>query len=106
MFRDTLQARALIRYLATAEAQAIWVKRGGALSPNRKVNPADYPDALSRRAAGILVASETARFDADDMMPQSVQAAFFKATLDYVRDPRRLTEILTRLEQTAQEAYK
>src|SRR5258708_1623707 len=33
MFKDTPQARALLRYLATPEAHAIWVTRGGKLSP-------------------------------------------------------------------------
>ncbi len=106
MLRDTPQTRALIRYLVTAEAQTVWVRRGGALSPNRRISPADYPDPLSRRAAAILVASEVARFDASDMMPQAVQSAFFKATLDYVQAPGRLPEILAGLERTSQEAYR
>ncbi|HLJ58470.1 MAG TPA: extracellular solute-binding protein [bacterium] len=106
MFNDTPQARALVRYLATAAAQEIWVKRGAALSPNRGVPLTAYPDSLSRRAAEMLVTSDAARFDASDMMPQAVTDAFYKATLDYVRDPARLTEILRRLEQVSRENYK
>ncbi len=106
MFRDTPQSRALIRYLATADAQAIWVRRGGALSPNHRVTPADYPDPLSRRAAALLRSSRIARFDASDMMPQSVQDAFYQATLEYVHDPRRLSELLVRVEQAAREAVR
>ena len=106
MFNDTPQARALIRYLATAAAQEIWVKRGAALSPNSGVPLSAYPDSLSRRAAEMLVTSGAARFDASDMMPQAVTDAFYKATLDYVRDPARLTEILGRLEQVSRENYK
>ena len=106
MFRDTPQARALIRYLTTPEAQAIWVKRGAALSANRKVSLDDYPDVLSRRAAEILTGAEVARFDASDLMPEAVNAAFWKGTLDYVQDPSRLAEILANIERVAQEAYK
>lgn len=106
MFKDTPQARALIRYLTTPEAQAIWVKRGAALSPNRKVDLNEYPDALSRRAAEILTAADEARFDASDLMPEALNSAFWKGTLDYVQAPNRLNEILGNLERVAQEAYK
>ncbi|HEU5298283.1 MAG TPA: ABC transporter substrate-binding protein [bacterium] len=106
MFNDTPQARALMKYLTTPEAQAIWVKRGAALSANRKVSLDDYPDVLSRRAAEILTAADVARFDASDLMPEAVNAAFWKGTLDYVQNPGRLEEILGNIERVAQEAYR
>ncbi len=106
MFKDTPQARALMKYLTTPEAQAIWVKRGGALSPNRKVSLDQYPDPLSRRAAEILTSADVARFDASDLMPEAVNAAFWKGTLDYVQNPARLDAILQNLERIANEAYK
>lgn len=106
MFRDTPQARALIKYLTTPEAQAVWVKRGGALSANRQVSLDDYPDVLSRRAAEILTSAEVARFDASDLMPEAVNSAFWKGTLDYVQNPNRLDEILQSIERVAQEAYR
>ncbi|MDR5696453.1 MAG: ABC transporter substrate-binding protein [Armatimonadota bacterium] len=106
MFNDTPQARALLRYLTTADAQAIWVKRGGALSPNRHVSLDDYPDPLSRRAAEILVGADIARFDASDLMPEAVNNAFWRGTLDFVNDPNRLQEILARLERIARESYR
>ena len=36
MFNDTPAAQSLISYLVTAEAQQIWVERGGALSANKE----------------------------------------------------------------------
>jgi len=106
MFKDTPQARALLKYLTTPEAQAVWVKRGGALSPNRKVSLDDYPDVLSRRAAEILTSAEVARFDASDLMPEAVNSAFWKGTLDFIQNPSRLDAILQNIERIAQEAYK
>lgn len=106
VFRDTPQARRLIAYLTTPEAQAIWVRRAGALSPNRKVPLDDYPDPLSRRAAQILTAAEVVRFDASDLMPEAVNGAFWKGTLDHVQNPARLGEILQNLERIASESYK
>lgn len=106
MFKDTPQARALMKHLTTPEAQAIWVKRGGALSPNRRVSLDDYPDPLSRRAAEFLVSADVARFDASDLMPEAVNNAFWKGTLDYVQNPARLDAILRNLEQIAVDAYR
>ncbi len=105
MFRDTPQARALIQYLTTPSAQAIWVKRGGTLSPNRRVRPEDYPDRLARRAAQILTSADVVRFDASDLMPEAVNAAFWKGTLDYVQNPARLDAILQNLERVSLEVY-
>jgi len=41
MFKDTPQARKLIQYLTTADAQAIWVKAGGKLAVNKQVPVSD-----------------------------------------------------------------
>jgi len=105
MFRDTPQTRALIQYLTTPTAQAIWVKRGGTVSPNRRVRPEDYPDPLARRAAHILTSADVVRFDANDLMPEAVNAAFWKGTLDYVQSPARLDAILQNLERVSLEVY-
>ena len=94
MFKDTSQARALIKYLTTPEAQAIWVKRGGAISPNKKVALSDYPDDTSRLIAGQLVGAKIARFDAGDLMPSAMQAQYFKDVLDFVQNPSKLDSIL------------
>jgi alpha-glucoside transport system substrate-binding protein len=106
MFKDTSQARALMKYLVTAEAQAIWVKRGGALSANKKVDLASYPDDLSRQLAATLVGAKIARFDAGDLMPNAMQGAFWRAVLDYVSDPSKLDSILAGLDKTQADAYK
>ena len=62
MFKDTPQSRALMQYLVTAEAQQIWVDRGGALSANLDVT--QYPDETSSRLAELLRDAQTFRFDA------------------------------------------
>lgn len=105
MFRDTPQARALMQWLVTPEAQAIWVRRGGALSPNRKMNPESYPDALSRNTGHLMTSAGIVRFDGSDLMPEAVNNAFWKATLDYVQNPTALDGILQRLDRIATDAY-
>lgn len=103
MFNDTPQARALMRYLVTPEAQDIWVSRGGALSVNRRVS--DYPDDISRRAAEVLTGAQRFRFDGSDLMPERMNAAFLQAVIDYVREPSTLDEILARLDEVQRRAY-
>jgi alpha-glucoside transport system substrate-binding protein len=105
MFKDTPQARALIKYLATPEAQAIWVSRGGALSPNKKVTISVYPDQLSQEQAQIITTAKTTAFDASDQMPDPMQTAFLKAVLDYVQNPGSLDSILQNLDSVQSTAY-
>jgi alpha-glucoside transport system substrate-binding protein len=97
MFNDTPQSRALMEYLLTPEAQAIWVGRGGALSVNSKVT--NYPDDISSRAAALLTNAERFRFDASDLMPEQMNTAFLSAVVDYVRDPSQLDPILQSLDE-------
>lgn len=106
MFKDTPQARALMKYLTTPEAQSIWVKRGGALSPNKQVAASSYPDDLSRSLAQTLTAAKTPRFSAGDMMPDAMTKAFYQGVLNFVQNPNQLDSILNTLEQTRQTAYR
>jgi alpha-glucoside transport system substrate-binding protein len=103
MFNDTPQARALMAYLVTPEAQAIWVERGGALSANSKVTA--YPDDISKRSAELLASAGVFRFDASDLMPVAMNESFWKAILDYVKDPAQLDSILANLDTIQTSAY-
>ena len=103
MFNDTPQARALMAYLVTPEAQSIWVERGGALSANSKMTA--YPDDISKRSAEILANAGVFRFDGSDLMPVAMNDAFWKAILDYVKDPAQLDTILANLDTIQTSAY-
>jgi alpha-glucoside transport system substrate-binding protein len=106
MFKDTPQARALMQYLTTPEAQAIWVKRGGALSPNKRVTSDLYPDPISKSLAESLVAAKSIVFDASDQMPEAMNNAFFKGILDFVQNPGNLDSVLQQLDTVQKDAYK
>jgi alpha-glucoside transport system substrate-binding protein len=106
MLKDTPQARALMKYLTTPKAQAIWVKRGGAISPSPKVPLSDYPDAISKSVAKSIVSAKTVRFDAGDLMPAAMQAEYWKDVLDYVNNPSQLDSILARADKVQADAYK
>jgi alpha-glucoside transport system substrate-binding protein len=106
MFRDTPQARALIAYLTRPEAQAIWVRRGGALSPNRRVPLEAYPDAIGRQQAQTLTSAQIVRFDASDLMPEALNSAFSRAVLEFVQTPANLDTILAGLDRAREAAQR
>jgi alpha-glucoside transport system substrate-binding protein len=104
MFNDTPQAQSMIQYLLTPEAQQIWVEKGGFISANKNVPVDAYPDEVSGRSAEILANAETFRFDAGDLMPSALSAAFFDAVVAYVDDPGSLDSILADLEAVSVDA--
>lgn len=103
MLNDTPEARALIAYLVTPEAQSIWVTRGGALSGNFEVR--DYPTDIAKREAALLARARVFRFDASDSMPDDMGAAFWQAVLDFTADQSRLDTILRQLDGVRKMAY-
>ena len=106
MFKDSPEARDLIKYLTTPDAQQVWVSRGGALSPNKLVPLAKYPDALSRQAGQIITSAKVTVFDASDNMPDAMNTAFWHGILDFVSDQSKLDSILANLDKIQADAYK
>ncbi len=101
-FRDTPQVRALIDYLSTPEAGAIWAGRGGFTSPNRGVSLDVYPDELSRESARILASADVFRFDASDLMPPEVgNDAFWNQALNFLGNPSSIDQVLEAIEAVA-----
>ena len=99
MFPDTPQARALLQYLITPEAQTIWVKRGGKLSPNKRVSLSDYPDDQTRSIVQLLLDTKIGRYDAGDLMPSDMQHAYWTGIHAFIRDPTKLASIVAPLDQ-------
>jgi alpha-glucoside transport system substrate-binding protein len=106
MLHDTPSARKLIQYLTTAEAQTIWAKRGGRISPNSQTSLDAYPDLLSKEAAQIIVNTRAARYGTADSMPPAMTTAALKAVLDFVGNQAALTSILASLDKVQTTAYK
>jgi alpha-glucoside transport system substrate-binding protein len=106
MLKDTSQARALIKYLTTPDAQAIWVKRGGKLSPNKTFDLANYPDDITRQVAQVMTGAKIFAFDAGDLMPDDMKKAYWAAVLAFVSDQTKLDAILKHLDDIQATAYK
>src|SRR5438876_1869118 len=106
MTKTTPQPRPLMKYLATADAQDIWVKRGGGkIAINKKVSLSDYPDAISKSLAQVVGDTKIARYDAGDLMPSDMQKAYWGAVLKFVQNQSQLDAILADLDKTQVTAY-
>lgn len=105
IFRDNPTVRSFVDYLSTADAQEIWVRRGGFTSVNQDVPLDAYPNVLARRAAEQLVKAELFRFGAGDIMPSAVQTAWWNGVLSYLQDRGRIDSVLQDIESQAATAY-
>jgi alpha-glucoside transport system substrate-binding protein len=104
-FNDTPEARAFMNFLASAEAQELWVPELGKLATNSKVDPAVYKDDLTREMAKVLNEAEIFRFDGSDTMATAVgSGAFFEGLLMYVGG-EDLDSVLEYIETVAAESY-
>jgi alpha-glucoside transport system substrate-binding protein len=105
VFKDTVESRQFIEYLASSEAQEIWIRETGKLAVNKKINFSIYEDPITAKAAKIFRETRTFRFDASDLMPAAVgSGAFWKGILDYVSG-EDLNKVLKRIEEAADHAY-
>jgi alpha-glucoside transport system substrate-binding protein len=104
MYNDTPQARELMKYLATADAQKIFVAAGGTLAANKTVT--NFPDPLFKTANDMVAAAKNVLVDASDAMPADMNKAFWRATLEYTKDQSKLDSILAGLDQVQATSYK
>ncbi|MGW2641172.1 extracellular solute-binding protein [Streptomyces sp. NPDC001348] len=105
LLNSTPQARELIRYLASAEAQRQWSRESTGFSVNADVKVSDYPDEQRRSLARTLLDQHAVHcFDASDAMPPSVRDAFARATIDFLADPGRLDSLLRNLDALSSES--
>ncbi len=77
MFNDRPEVRAVLEYLATADAAKGWIEQGGFISPNKQVSLDWYTNEVDRAQAEIMLNATVFRFDASDLMPAEVGAGTF-----------------------------
>jgi alpha-glucoside transport system substrate-binding protein len=103
--KDNDGTRQFMQFMASAEGQSIWPKRGGATSVNKSVPLSVYPDPVTKAVAQQLTQATAVTVGEDDLMPQVMENAYWKGVLAYVQNPSQLDSILSSLESTAQQAY-
>jgi alpha-glucoside transport system substrate-binding protein len=87
-----------LEHIASAEAQQIWVERGGFTSLHDDVDLNAYPDDVARTQAEQLLEAEVFRFDLDDAIGGAVQQAVFTGVTEYLANPGNLDQILQSIE--------
>jgi alpha-glucoside transport system substrate-binding protein len=104
-FSDRPEVIEFARFLISAEAQGIWVKRLGELSSNRSTSADLFTNPISKKAWRILSDAEVIRYDASDAMPAAVgTGTFWSGVLDYVSGIP-LDRVLETIEASARDAY-
>ena len=109
LMRRSAAGDALISYLASPEAAAIWAAQGGFVSPNINVGLSVYPDAISRSiAAGLLQAGDNFRFSLSDLTPADfggTEGQGMRKILQQFLLTRDVNATAAQLEQAARQAY-
>ncbi len=109
-FNDTPAVQALVEYLASKDAQEVRAKLGGFSSANKDVDPAAYPDDLTRATAEAIAKAETFRFDMSDLQPAAfggtVGQGSWKALQDFLENPDDVDGAAEALEKAAAKAFK
>jgi ABC-type glycerol-3-phosphate transport system substrate-binding protein len=110
LMRTSAAGQALLRYHASADAAAIWARRGGFISPNEMLDLATYPDPTTRRIArSLLEAGDGFRFDLSDLQPAELGgttgAGMWAELSAFLADPTDVEGTMARLEAAATAAW-
>ncbi|MEU6665535.1 ABC transporter substrate-binding protein [Streptomyces sp. NPDC046727] len=101
LLHATPEAKQLIRYLASADAQRAWTAEESGFSVHAGVRP-DPGDARSdwHRSLALTLRDDRAVrcFDASDAMPPAVRDAFAEATIEFLAHPGHLDTLLRSLD--------
>ncbi|GAA2415877.1 extracellular solute-binding protein [Streptomyces glaucosporus] len=93
MFKESEQARDLMRFLASLEAQRAWATgvEPPFFSAHRGVTQEAYPeeDTVSRRIVREFRQAERLCLDASDVMPPTIRRIFHEKVLEFLADPRQ-----------------
>ncbi|MDP2949942.1 MAG: ABC transporter substrate-binding protein [Chloroflexota bacterium] len=88
----------LLSWLESADAQKIWVARGGFHSVNKNVSLNEYPNDVEKNVAQQLTDAPVFRFDLDDAIGGALQQAYFTGIGQYLANPGQLDSILAQIE--------
>jgi ABC-type glycerol-3-phosphate transport system substrate-binding protein len=110
LMRGSAAGEALVRFLASTEAAAVWAAVGGFVTANEDVDLGAYPDAATRRIArSLLEAGDGFRFDLSDLQPVAfggtTGAGLWAELSAFLADPSDLAGTMARLEAAATAAW-
>ncbi len=110
LMRRSAAGDALIRFLASPQAAAIWAARGGFVSPNVNLSLSAYPAGISRSIArSLMEAGSSFRFSLSDLTPSGfggTEGRGMRGILQQFIARRDVSTTAARLEQAARQAYR
>jgi alpha-glucoside transport system substrate-binding protein len=110
LMRRSAAGDALIRFLASPQAAAIWAARGGFVSPNINLGLSAYPDAVTRSIArSLLESGSNFRFSLSDLTPAGfggTEGQGMRKILQRFLLHRDVSTTAARLERAARKAYR
>ena len=86
LFKPTAAAKAVVKYLGSPEAGAIWAHLGGFASPNKMVPLTSYPDPVTEADASELQHATGFVFSLDDLQG-SWEPSLWQDMLNFVKNP-------------------
>lgn len=86
MLNDSMEARSLMKYIASPVPHEIGAKLGGFISPHKQVSLEAYPNVINQNIAQILADADVIRFDGSDRMPAAVgTGSFWAGIIDFAK---------------------
>jgi len=109
-FRDNPAIEAFVKYLASPQAASIWAHEGGFGTGNHNVSPSVYPDAITRATEAPILSAKQVVFDMSDEQPPAFGATTGQGEWglfqQFLRNPKNVSGIQSKLEAAAAKAYK
>jgi alpha-glucoside transport system substrate-binding protein len=103
MYNDTPAARKVMQYMATKDAQQIWVNDGGTLGAIKSLT---YTDPIFKSASDVVSKAKNVLITAADFMPSDMGQAVWQSMLTVTSNPSSLDSTLARLDEVQAAAYK
>jgi ABC-type glycerol-3-phosphate transport system substrate-binding protein len=109
-FRDNPAIEAFVKYLASAQAASIWAHEGGFGTGNHNVSPSVYPDPITRATEAPILSAKQVVFDMSDEQPPAFGATTGQGEWglfqQFLKSPKNVSGIQSKLEAAAKAAYK
>jgi len=97
-FNSNPSTCSLMSWLESAQAQQVWVARGGFHSVNNKVSLSSYPNSVEKAVAQQLQNANPFRFSLDDAIGGALEQTWFTGIGEYLANPGQLDSILANIE--------
>jgi alpha-glucoside transport system substrate-binding protein len=111
VMKDSKGAQALMTFLGSPDAAAIWAAGGGYFSPNKNLDTGAYPNPTAKGIAdAIIAAGDNLGFDMSDQAPAAFGgtkgAGEWKILQDFLKNPKDVSGAQKKLEESAKKAFK